>query len=826
MKKIYFLSILLLISIALWSQKTWIGGNGAWNEGTNWNPTGVPVTNSLITFNDGTAITVTNVPTIALRRITVTANTALTLQGATNNTVTLNNRSGTELAINAGSSLVIGSGFNLVLGPASTSNIAGTLRINNGSAYDTENNNTAVTNTGIIDNAGLIETNNNNISFAGGAIYIHSQNGGEVPDADWNANSNCVIAGVINAMPTGFNQDFANFEWNCPDQVPFTIGFPSFAGNLGDIEGDLVITNTGTGALYLAYDARFSTFVSGNYIQTGGTFVITQFGGQGALYIDGNFNMSGGVLARNSPVSGDNSSTIHFSGNGEQTFTKTGGTISGPLDFEVDDGAIVNFGTSVLDGSTGNFMLHDGTKMITSHPDGLNSAGALGSIQTTSRLFSSNADYEFRGPVTGIFNTGGSTNSQPSIVRNLIINNPSGAVTLSKPVTISSDQPGIQRLYLQNGALITTPTNILTLEDDVRATGVAALSSNQYNLNSFVDGPLRKIGNDEFIFPVGKVGFGLHKIGISAPFGGSNNTTSFTARFFKSDPHVLSNKLDAELKKLSACEYWTLERGGVDGTNAVRVTLSWESNSGCGGQYVTEPLSLSVARLDATGTWVNEEQTNRLVTPTAGTVTSNTIADFSPFALASTSATENPLPVVFGDVKAYEKNNGVQIEWSNLTEKDVAEYTIERSVNGRDFNAISSQLPTSNQDDRADYDAFDANPVQGTNYYRIKAEETTGKIVYSKILSVGIGNDAQGLRLYPNPVKDNQVTISLSNMKRGSYNLRVVNTAGQDVFKKIILNQSSSLTQTLDLPSTIKPGVYNMVITTDGYRETKIFIVQ
>jgi hypothetical protein len=34
------------------------------------------------------------------------------------------------------------------------------------------------------------------------------------------------------------------------------------------------------------------------------------------------------------------------------------------------------------------------------------------------------------------------------------------------------------------------------------------------------------------------------------------------------------------------------------------------------------------------------------------------------------------------------------------------------------------------------------------------------------------------------------------------------------------------LTQTLDLPATIKAGVYNLVINGDGYRQTKTFVVQ
>ena len=226
------------------------------------------------------------------------------------------------------------------------------------------------------------------------------------------------------------------------------------------------------------------------------------------------------------------------------------------------------------------------------------------------------------------------------------------------------------------------------------------------------------------------------------------------------------------------------------------------------------------------GTWSDHGNTALTGNAGAGTIRSGTVTSFSPFTIGTTDIESNPLPVIFGDVKAYEKNGSVHVEWSNLTEKDVAEYTIERSANGKDFTAIAKQWPTSNQNDKATYRGFDAVPADGANYYRIKAVETTGKIVYSKILSVNLGKANFGLQLYPNPVIGNQVTVSLSNIKHGKYNVRVVNTSGQDIFKQIINSQSNSMTQTLDLPSSVKPGVYNIIITGDNYRETKTFIVQ
>lgn len=105
--------------------------------------------------------------------------------------------------------------------------------------------------------------------------------------------------------------------------------------------------------------------------------------------------MSGGFLQKLGTET--THSLFTFSGGKIHPFSKTGGTISGEFDFDVEAGDTIDFGSSVLDGSTGTFRLKDGAKIITSHADGLNSAGALGSVQITNREFSPAADYEFRG---------------------------------------------------------------------------------------------------------------------------------------------------------------------------------------------------------------------------------------------------------------------------------------------------------------------------------------------------------------------------------------------------------------------------------------------
>ncbi len=807
MKKVYFLLAAVLLVATAWSKTTtWTGGaNTAWDNAANWD-NGVPASGDHVIFPNNTSVNLTRVAfggNLNLASLTILGNSTVRFSNSVIRTITITNgAAGDDFVIDAGADLTIGAGISLTLGSGTAGNptsaaIDGTLIVESGRTLDADNANVLTTVGGIIQNSGWVYGHAARLSFAAGSAYIHARNGGGIPRASWDSNSTCSVEGFVNSVVSDLNQTFGNFTWNSPLQ---TSNF-NFSGGLSTVKGNFTVANTGSGSIRLKNTGTpTTTIVQGDYIQTGGTLLLVGSSGTHTLRVNGDFTMTGGTLSRGGTPGASSNANVAFVGGVPQVFTKDpSAVISNAINFSIPTGSIVDFGTSELDGSTGAFVLSAGGKIITAHSEGL---GPNGSIQMT-RTFNSGADYEFQGESTGVFTT-----TSSNIIRDLIINNSVNGqnVVLSQPMEVS------RMLVLTDGMLTTSASNLLT----IRATGGASAPTP----TSFVNGPLAKTGNTAFTFPVGSAGEGYRTIGITAP----SVSATFRAEFVRSNPEVAA--LAPTITQISACEYWELDRTS-GGSATARVVLSWESLSSCNGvNYVTNPATLRVAHLVGT-TWVDEGNSAFTGDATSGTVTSsNAVATFSPFILASSSVLDNPLPVVFANVKAYEKNNGVQIDWSNLTEKDVAKYIVERSSNGTDFVAIGQQLPTSNQDDKADYTAFDATPLAGTNYYRIKAEETTGKIVYSKVLSVTLGVTTQSLRLYPNPVKGHQVNISLSNVRSGQYDLRVVNINGQDVYKQRVNSQGSTITQTIDLPASMAPGVYNMVVTGADYRQTKMFIVQ
>lgn len=393
-----------------------------------------------------------------------------------------------------------------------------------------------------------------------------------------------------------------------------------------------------------------------------------------------------------------------------------------------------------------------------------------------------------------------------AMTADVVIDNPAG-VTLNATKNLSGS------LTLTNGVLFTSASNLLNFPDNFS-------TINGGSTVSYIDGPVRKTGNNAFTFPLGKNGV-YAPLAITAP---NENGDVFTAEYVRESARALGSISVSGLAQVSNCEYWDLTETADPGDdNTISVTLTWSSGSGCSANYVTDITKLTIAHFNGTN-W-SDFAGVASGSSTNGTIIRTAVSSFSPFTLGSTDASVNPLPVSFTGVKAFEKGTGVQIEWSNDTESDMSTYVIERSSNGIDFTAIGQTSPRSNQFDRVSYSYSDATPLSGTNFYRIKAIELSGKNVYTKSLRVDIGRSPKGISLYPNPVRGTEVNIGFTALK-GQYSLNVLNSAGQVVYRQQLNHAGGTVAQSVALPASLKAGVYNVLITGDNYKETKMFVVQ
>lgn len=188
--------------------------------------------------------------------------------------------------------------------------------------------------------------------------------------------------------------------------------------------------------------------------------------------------------------------------------------------------------------------------------------------------------------------------------------------------------------------------------------------------------------------------------------------------------------------------------------------------------------------------------------------------------------TENAaLPVKFAHVRAYQQGAGIQIEWSNLTETGVTAYTVQRAAS-INFTSLFEQGARKNDGGRADYSFYDASPLPGVNFYRIESAETDGKKLLSVIVKVDTRNGNPTVEIYPNPVINGQFTLQGTGLKKGLYQVRIYNSAGQQV-QTLQLNHAGGATaEMIRIPGSLIPGMYSLQISNGEWNSSGSFIVR
>lgn len=244
--------------------------SGNWSGSNTWE-----------TYNGSNWVTTSTAPSTSSNVISILNGHTVTVSG---------NTTADQIVVEVGGRLNVNSGKSLTVAA--------------GTGVDLEN-------YGIIGNTGTITLNSGaSMENEAGATYIHSQNGGTIPTATWNATSICSITGVTSSMPGGIGQNFGHMTWNCSSQT----GTISFNQNM-NVAGDFTLNSTGSGYLGLNGGSSSRTMtISGNMNITNGDFRGTNGSGSATLTIAGNVNLSSSANAWFTATSGSGACTANISG--------------------------------------------------------------------------------------------------------------------------------------------------------------------------------------------------------------------------------------------------------------------------------------------------------------------------------------------------------------------------------------------------------------------------------------------------------------------------------------------------------------------------------
>jgi hypothetical protein len=141
------------------------------------------------------------------------------------------------------------------------------------------------------------------------------------------------------------------------------------------------------------------------------------------------------------------------------------------------------------------------------------------------------------------------------------------------------------------------------------------------------------------------------------------------------------------------------------------------------------------------------------------------------------------LPVTLNYFNAeFETDNLVKLNWSTATEINNAYYTIQKSINGKDFKTIGTVKGNGNNNKQTQYFFTDTIFYYGSIYYKLLQTDFNGKTTELGITTL-YKDFVSDIKLYPNPTV-NELNISLPEI----YSNKLIYYCIKDITGNVILD--------------------------------------
>lgn len=545
-----FFSGFLLSNNCYSAQKTWTGAvNSIWSTAGNWNPNGAPASNDTVTIQSGVSIYPTLLGDTAVGRLTISGG-SINLGGfALTTSIRVLCSGGT---ISNGTLIVRGSVADLdgTIFNCKLDVITGQVKLD-GSVFSDS---CYFEQTGLGNSTGQggnVFNGPVTLKNSGASYYIYTATAApdtfNAPVRIYNSSGHGIV--FSNSNNTVFNN---NVEVNNSSNGQVTFGVNTSGITTLASGKTISVGNVGFGSGSLILNKFYQLGSTNQVINlTGTSTIINIISSQFA----GNLTVSSpSILSKASTFQGNviftkiGTATNHCEGN--NTFyadltINNNASNTAVLRMAAQSGDFY-YGSLYLNTTTGFIQMAYSDTTELSGNCTINSIKVLFNSGTGFLQLAGNREQEFSG-------TAGYA------IEKLLINKTDSTAIFSQVVTIDSS------IAFLNGIIQTDSINLLVLKSTAACSGGSA--------SSFVHGPLKKIGNTTFTFPIGR-DTSYMPLSISAP---SLSTDVFTAEYFNSS-QSLGNSSDVNIKYIDQCKYWSLQR--TSGTSNVSVNLHWNA-SGC-----------------------------------------------------------------------------------------------------------------------------------------------------------------------------------------------------------------------------------------------------
>jgi hypothetical protein len=563
--------------------------------------------------------------------------------------------------------------------------------------------------------------------------------------------------------------------------------------------GGTVLLNSGTTGsnrqIFMVNDRTTSSFV-----MSGGTIILQKPNTAGTGTVDFHLCGSGTVTSTGGTIQFGNASTPAGARFGFRTFAnvtmphfRVTGPAANAITLAPSTGSTTNFRLLSLyidAGKTFDIRSLAGTAADTK------TMTLMGTVNGVDALYNSGTFTARSSTVT--FNTSGAQAIGGTVTTtfyNLQINNSSN-ITLNRPANVSN------LLSMVNGKLLTTNANILVCQ--------AAANANIGTSASYVDGPMEhtvaSAATVTKIFPIGK-GSAYRPVSLQLTHTNAS-TVSYRGEIFNASASGLPYTLPPTIANVSNVRYVRFTRSAVSNFSNGKITMYYDTDDG-----VADKNTLLVAHDNGTSQWTNLGGT--ATNNWTGSITSGTFNAFRTyFALGNPPGGGNPLPIELGSFNANLIDRKVQLKWTTQAEINNSYFTVERSRDNVNFEAIGRVNGSGTTSETHNYGYFDTNPYPGISYYRIRQTDYDGTT--ETFPSQVINNIRKGsFTVYPNPANSPVVHLSYGDDQMQFYTITVRDIVGREIPTSVERTGNGDIR--LEFPENYrKPGSIYFIIATDG----------
>lgn len=377
-------------------------------------------------------------------------------------------------------------------------------------------------------------------------------------------------------------------------------------------------------------------------------------------------------------------------------------------------------------------------------------------------------------------------------------------------------------LTMRNGLIYTGTSNKLSLINTATQPIVGASTT------SYVAGRLAmSLPNTAGSIRVFPVGLGSRYRPVTILPQAASTSPVVLAEIFNGAP---TGTLDPTLSNMSSNRYYRIQLlSGI--INQPTVQLSF--NTDVVDEEVHVPGNLRVAKATSpSGPWSTAGGAG-VFSPadprgyTTSAAASTVINSTSFFALASTNKVDNPLtgtppvplPVKLMQFSAVRQGSAVRVAWATASEQNSAYFLVQRSADGRTFSDLQRVAIQGNSTSRRDYTAFDATPLAGLSYYRLRQVDKDDKEYYSPAVAVRFDGQqpTPTLVAYPNPATAQGFQVLATNLSTTGGTVRVFDNVG----RLVLTHVAATAEATIQPGSPLASGIYFVTwLTADGLKLT------